>query len=96
MFVLPTGWGIAAIVVGMAIELGEAGFWIRLSQRRRPEIGVEALVGASGVAVSECRPRGRVRVRGEHWQAVCDEGADAGDAVVVEGVTGLTLLVRPK
>jgi membrane-bound ClpP family serine protease len=96
VFVLPTGWGIAAIVVGMAIELGEAGFWIRLSQRRRPEIGAEALVGAPGVAVSECRPRGLVRVRGERWQAVCDDGADAGDEVVVESVTGLTLLVRPK
>jgi membrane protein implicated in regulation of membrane protease activity len=37
-----------------------------------------------------------VRVRGERWQAVCDEGADAGDSVVVEGVSGLTLQVRRK
>ena len=78
----------------MAIELGEAGFWIRLSQRRRPTIGAESLVGAEGVATSECRPRGRVRVRGEVWQAVCAEGADVGDAVVVEGISGLTLEVR--
>jgi membrane-bound serine protease (ClpP class) len=80
----------------MAIELGEAGFWIRLSRRRRPAIGAEALVGAEGVATSECRPRGQVRVRGERWQAVCADGADAGDAVVVEGVSGLTLQVRRK
>jgi membrane-bound serine protease (ClpP class) len=93
---LPTGWGIAAIVVGMAIELGEAAFWIRLSRRRQPAIGAESLVGAVGVATSECRPRGRVRVRGEVWQAVCDDGADRGDLVVVEGVSGLTLQVRPK
>ena len=79
----------------MAIELGEAGFWLRLSRRRRPEIGAEALVGAVGVVTSDCRPRGQVRVRGERWQAVCDEGADAGDPVVVEGVSGLTLRVRP-
>jgi membrane-bound serine protease (ClpP class) len=79
----------------MAIELGEAGFWIRLSQRRRTAIGAEALVGSEGVATSDCRPRGRVRVRGEVWQAVCPEGADAGDAVVVEDVSGLTLEVRP-
>ena len=96
MFVLPTGGGIAAIVVGMAIELGEAGFWIRFSQRRRPAIGAEALVGAEGVAVSDCRPRGRVRVRGEVWQAVCADGAGAGEPVVVEGVSGLTLQVRRK
>ena len=80
----------------MAIELGEAGFWVRLSRRRRPAIGAEALVGSVGIATTECRPRGQVRVRGERWQAVCDEGADAGDPVVVEGVSGLTLQVRPK
>ena len=80
----------------MAIELGEAGFWIRLSRRRQPAIGAESLVGAVGVATSRCRPRGRVRVRGELWQAVCDDGADPGDPVVVEGVSGLTLQVRPK
>lgn len=83
-------------MVGIAIELGEAGFWIRLSRRRRPEIGAEALVGAVGIATSDCRPRGQVRVRGERWQAVCEEGADAGDPVVVEGFSGLTLQVRPK
>jgi membrane-bound serine protease (ClpP class) len=80
----------------MAIELGEAGFWIRLSRRRQPAIGAESLVGAVGVAASECRPRGRVRVRGELWQAICDDGVDPGDPVVVEGVSGLTLHVRPK
>jgi membrane-bound serine protease (ClpP class) len=80
----------------MAIELGEAAFWIRLSRRRQPAIGAESLVGAVGVATSECRPRGRVRVRGEVWQAVCDDGADRGDSIVVEGVSGLTLQVRPK
>lgn len=80
----------------MAIELAEAGFWIRLSRRRQPAIGAEALVGAEGVVTGACRPRGRVRVRGEQWQAVCTDGADAGEAVVVEGVSGLTLQVRRK
>ena len=85
-----------AIIVGMTIELGEAAFWLRLSRRRQPAIGAEALVGAEGVAVTDCRPEGQVRVRGERWGAVCPDGADAGDAIVVEGVSGLTLQVRPK
>ena len=80
----------------MAIELGEAAFWIRFSRRRQPQIGTEALVGAEGVATRDCRPEGQVRVRGELWQAFCPEGADTGDAVVVEGVSGLTLQVRRK
>ena len=96
MFVLPTGWGIAVILAGLTVEIGEAAFWIRLSRRRRPSVGGEALVGASGVAISDCLPEGQVRVRGETWSAVCEEGARAGDPVVVEGVSGLTLQVRRK
>jgi membrane protein implicated in regulation of membrane protease activity len=96
VFWLPTGWGVAAILTGMAIEIGEAAFWIRLSRRRRPTTGAEALVGASGVAVSDCRPTGQVRVRGELWSAVCAGGVSAGEPVVVEGVSELTLRVRRK
>jgi membrane-bound serine protease (ClpP class) len=80
----------------MTIEIGEAALWIRLSRRGRPVSGAEALVGAHGVAASSCRPEGQVRVRGELWRAVCRAGVDAGEPVVVEGVTGLTLAVRPK
>ena len=80
----------------MAIEIGEAAFWIRLSRRLRPTTGVEALVGAEGVAASDCLPIGQVRVKGELWGAVCDEGVRAGEPVVVESVSGLTLRVRPK
>ena len=80
----------------MVIEIGEAGLWIRLSRRVRPATGVEALVGAEGVAASDCRPDGSVRVRGELWGAVCSEGVSAGEPIVVESVSGLTLRVRPK
>jgi membrane-bound serine protease (ClpP class) len=82
--------------VGITIELGEAALWIRVSRRLRPRVGAEALVGAEGVAVSDCRPSGRVRVQGEVWRAVCRDGVDAGDLVVVLGVSELTLQVRRK
>ena len=82
--------------MGITIELGEAAFWIRVSRRLRPRVGAEALVGAVGVAVSDCRPSGRVRVQGEMWRAVCREGVDAGDPVVVLGVSDLTIQVRRK
>jgi membrane-bound serine protease (ClpP class) len=93
---LPRGLGIAAILAGIAIELGEAAFWIRISRRLRPRVGAEALVGAEGVALSDCRPSGRVRVRGESWRALCQEGVDAGEPVVVLAVADLTLEVRRK
>ena len=85
------------ILAGMTIEIGEAALWIRLSRRARPAIGgAEALIGAQGAAVSACRPEGQVRVGGELWRAVCPDGVDAGEPVVIEGLTGLTLRVRPK
>ena len=93
---MPRGLGIAAILAGIAIELGEAAFWIRISRRLRPRVGAEALVGAEGVALTACRPSGRVRVRGESWRALCQEGVDAGEPVVVLAVTDLTLEVRRK
>jgi membrane protein implicated in regulation of membrane protease activity len=86
-----------AIAVGLTIELGEAAFWIWLSKKRKPAIGVEALAGAKGIVVADCRPTGRVRVAGEVWRATCPEGASAGDEVVVERVEGdLTLRVSRK
>jgi membrane protein implicated in regulation of membrane protease activity len=97
LFWLPTGWGIAAVVAAMTVEAAEAWFWVRLSRRRRPVIGTEALPGASGIVVTECRPRGRVRVAGELWQAICPEGADPGDEITVVHVeSDLTLLVSRK
>jgi membrane protein implicated in regulation of membrane protease activity len=81
----------------MVVEIGEAAFWVWLSRRRKPAIGAEAVVGAEGIAVTECRPRGQVRVAGELWRATCPEGAGVGDTVVVERIEGdLTLVVSRK
>ncbi len=94
VFWLPTGWGIATVLAAGVVELAEVGFWIWYSKRRRPTTGAEALVGAVGVAVTRCEPSGRVRVAGELWNAVCAEGAQPGDRVVVERIDeGLTLAV---
>jgi membrane-bound ClpP family serine protease len=85
------------VSAALIVELGEAWFWVWLSKRRKPAIGAEALEGAEGVAVTDCRPRGRVRVAGEVWRAVCPEGVATGEDVVVQRVEGdLTLLVSRK
>ena len=94
VLVLSPPWSYVVVVTAAVVELAESWFWLWLSRRREPAVGVETLVGKRGVAVSPCRPYGQVRVRGELWQARCDEGADAGDAVEVVAVEGLTLAVR--
>ena len=92
---LPTGWGIAVVAAATVFELAEAGFWVWLSRRRKAVTGAEALPGSRGVVTFACRPEGRVRVAGELWRARCEEGADVGDAVVVERLDPeLTLIVR--
>jgi membrane-bound serine protease (ClpP class) len=96
IFWLPSPWGVVAIIGAALVELAEMGGFLWYSRRRKATTGAEGLVGAVGVAITPCHPEGRVRVEGELWSAVCQEGADQGDRVVVERVEpGLILAVAP-
>jgi len=91
---LPTGWGIAVVAGATVVEVAEVGFWFWLSRRRKAVTGAEALPGSTGIVVAACRPEGQVRVDGELWRALCEEGADPGDDIVVERLEpGLVLVV---
>jgi membrane protein implicated in regulation of membrane protease activity len=94
LFVLPSPWGVVAIVAGIVLEVGESVFWIWFSKRRRPQVGAETLIGATAEVVSDCRPVGWVRVQGELWEARCEAGARAGQSVRVSGLDGLKLVVE--
>jgi membrane protein implicated in regulation of membrane protease activity len=95
VLVLPSPWGALTVAGGLVVEVAEAAFWVRISQRHRAQVGAEALVGAIATVVAPCRPEGSVRVHGELWRARCDEGADAGARVRVREVEGLVLVVEP-
>ena len=95
LFVLPSPWGLVAVVAGAVFEIAETGLFLWWSKRRRASVGVETLVGKRGVAVGEVAPEGQVKVDGEIWRARCDAGCDAGSPVVVRSVEGLTLVVDP-
>ena len=92
---LPWPWNLLAIMGGAAVEVVELTWGLRLARRWRPRTGPEAMIGAKAEVVEACRPRGRVRVRGELWQAACEQGADVGESVTIEAIEGLTLVVRP-
>ena len=94
LFVLPPGWGVAAVGLGIVVEVAEVGFWIRFLRRYRVRTGVEGLIGARAEVIEACAPVGRVRMRGEIWHARCATRAEVGDRVVVTGVEGLTLVVE--
>ena len=87
--------GILALVAGAVFELGEAVFWNRYLRRLRVRTGSEGMIGERAEAIEPCRPRGRVKLRGEIWDAICAAGADPGDQVRVVALRGLTLEVEP-
>lgn len=61
-----------------------------------PQSGAERLIGMTGVALTALAPEGEVRVDLENWSAVSSaEEVPAGDEVVVIGVSGVRLQVRP-
>ena len=95
VFVLPPGLGIAAVTLGIVVEVAEVGFWIRFLRRYRVTTGAEGLIGATAEVIERCEPSGRVRLRGEIWRARCASPAEVGERVTVTGVDGLTLEVAP-
>ena len=94
--VLPSPWGIVAVVVGFAIDAAETTFFVRWSKRRRATVGVETLVGRSAVVVRALKPRGQVKLDGEVWQARASVELLPGDEVVVTAIEGLVLTVEPR
>jgi membrane protein implicated in regulation of membrane protease activity len=95
VFVLPSPWGLVAVGVGAALDIAETGVFLWWSKRRRATVGVDSLVGKTGVAVGELWPDGQVKVNGEIWSARCDGGCETGTTVVVRAIDGLTLEVEP-
>jgi membrane-bound serine protease (ClpP class) len=95
IFVVPDGWRVPVIVGFAILEVVETTVTWRLSRRGKTMVGPETLIGAIGHAITDCRPTGTVRVRGEDWQARCEGGASSAERVRVLGREGLTLLVEP-
>jgi membrane-bound serine protease (ClpP class) len=60
---------------------------------RRPQLGAEALVGATGTAYQALAPQGHIKLHGEIWRAVADRAVPDGAPVRVVAVEGLTLRV---
>jgi membrane protein implicated in regulation of membrane protease activity len=96
IFLLPSPWGIIAIVAAFCVDVAEVGFGLWYAKRRKPQTGREALVGAIAQVTVRCDPLGQVRAKGELWQARSEARAEAGDDVRVEAIgPDLVLTVRP-
>jgi len=67
-----------------------------MKARQRPIVtGREQLIGAAGTALLDFENRGTVFVHSERWSAVTTTPLREGQTIVVTGIDGLTLEVRP-
>lgn len=89
IFVLPSPWGIVAVIAGGLIDIVESLVLLQWTRRRKSSVGVQTLIGQRGVVVTLTQ----VRVAGELWEARSDRVLVPGEEVVVRRVEGLTLLV---
>jgi membrane-bound serine protease (ClpP class) len=94
--VLPSPWGLVAVVGAFLVDAGETWFFVRWSKRRRAAVGVETLVGRTAVVVRALTPRGQVKVDGEVWEARSELHFAPGEQVVVTAVDGLVLEVEAR
>ena len=80
---------VAAVISWMIYKAAQA----KLSKIKT---GKEALIGSVGVAVTDLKPKGEIRVLGEFWQATAkEEWIKTGEKVEVAGMEGMLLIVKP-
>jgi membrane protein implicated in regulation of membrane protease activity len=92
---------VAGALCALYIVIGRR--WVRARLRPPAHVAsnVDAVLGRQGVVVQRVGPHeaGQVRVGDEVWRAEVDPGSGAafepGTVVVVAGVSGVTLQVRP-
>jgi membrane-bound serine protease (ClpP class) len=87
-----TLFGVDVAVVGVTAAVGLRG--LKAEHGRRHAYGLVGLEGAEGVAVSDLRPQGLVKVRSQTWSARAINGdVPAGTPVQVIKAEGLRLEV---
>ena len=95
LFLAPSPWSWIGFGVCIVLGVGELFLWNRKVRGRPPQTGAETLIGATGVAVTPCRPEGQVRLQGATWAARSRADVAAGAPVRVVGREELVLLVEP-
>ena len=97
----PSPFGdIAIIELSLLVVFGVlAGMYVRWVigpiRRRSKLTGPEYIIGKIGVATTEMKPKGEVRVAGENWRAESLSGdVEIGEKVTVKALKGLVVMVE--
>jgi len=85
---------ILIVVLSAAFFLFAISFGIK-AQRKKVTTGLEGIVGETGMALSNLKPLGEIKVHGEIWKAESTDGnISKGTAVQVIGVDNFKLIVK--
>jgi membrane protein implicated in regulation of membrane protease activity len=70
-------------------------FLIFRAMRMKPQVGLEAMLGQTGVVIKEIAPEGKIEYAAEIWNATTyGKKIPVGDQVIIDGFWGLNLLVK--
>jgi membrane-bound ClpP family serine protease len=87
------------VLIGVMVGWGIFCTWLFIfttyALKKQKPAGSPSMIGATGKAAGRLSPEGMVKIRGELWGAISEEGdIIAGEDIVVTGEKGLKLLVR--
>jgi membrane-bound serine protease (ClpP class) len=83
-------------VATMATLVLAIGYLVFRSQKAKPTLGMDGLIGEIGEVRATLSPSGKVFVHGEYWnaQTQADGQIDVGDKVQIVGYDGMNLKVK--
>src|SRR4030042_550694 len=87
------------VLIGVMIAWGIFGTWLFIfttyTLKKQATVGLPSMVGSTGKAAADLSPDGMVKIRGELWGALSEDGnISTGEGIIVTGENGLKLLVR--
>ena len=90
-------WPLASVIYAAGVAPSLLIAWVGWrALQARPAVGIEAMVGEVGEAITDLTPQGQVRYRDALWTARSAESVRQGERVRIEAVEGLRLRVVPE
>jgi len=88
---------VAATLYSFILLLCAILYWLIWRDMHRPlTTGVEGMIGAVGQVIQNGKRTHKVFVKGEIWDAICEEALSVGESVEVIGLKRMELAVRKR
>jgi len=91
-FPFPTAMSIYLIISGISLLMY---FLIFKAMVMKPRVGIEAMLGKTGVVIKDIAPEGKIQYATEIWNAITyGKKFSAGEKVIINGFWGMNVLVK--